>query len=140
MKTAALLTFAAVLVGCATASARITKVEIDGTALFFLRRHLVSGGDFSYPEQAAAAKYSGSAGYLMELNPEGSIRKLKLKMSSGNAAIDEHVKQTLQRFVFKPGTKGPLQWYISFFWPDRIKVILTPGRDQPKGRLIGRKP
>ncbi len=113
-------------------------MEIDGTAIFFLRRHLVAGGDFSYPEQAADTKYSGSVGYVMALGDDGRVKNLKLNMPSGNAAIDEHVKQALQRYVFKPGTKGPLQWYISFFWPDRIKVILTPRGDQRR-ILTGRK-
>jgi hypothetical protein len=75
----------------------------------------------------------------MELTDDGSVKKLKLNMPSGNAGIDEHVKQTLQRYRFKPGTKGPLQWYISFFWPDHIKVILTPGGDQQRRVLTGRK-
>lgn len=136
---AGLVAIFAVFLGATSASARITKVEIEGAALSFLRRHLVSGGDFNYPEQAASTKHSGSAGYTMELSDDGTVKKLKPTMSSGNATIDEHVKQTLQRYRFKPGTKGPLQWYISFFWPDRIKVILTPGDEQQRRVLTGRK-
>ncbi len=138
MKTALLSTVAVVFVST-VASARITKVEIDGAALFFLRGHLVSGGDFYYPEEAGSAKHSGSAGYIMELAEDGSVKNLKRNMSSGNAVIDEHVRQTLQRYRFKPATKSPLQWYISFFWPDRIKVILTPAGDQQRRVLGGRK-
>ena len=135
-----LLTIVALVLGSTIASARITKVEIDSPALFFLRRHLVSGGDFYFMDEAAKSKFSGTAGYLMDVDGDGSVQKLKLIMPSGNAAVDEHVRQTLQRYRFKPGTKGPLQWYVSFFWPDRIKVILTNGAVQPGQALFGRKP
>jgi TonB family protein len=122
---------AALLVACSCASASITRVEIDPGAYHFLRRVLVSGGDFSYPDEAAKARHSGTASYDMVVAEDGRVGSLRLASSSGHAAIDAHVARTLKGYRFKPGTKGPLRWHISFFWPSKIKVILTRSRPSP---------
>ena len=46
--------------------------------------------------------------------------------SSGNAAFDQQVLKTLRGYRFKPGTKGPFRWYISFIQPAKILVVFAP--------------
>ena len=98
------------------------KIETDTGTVGFLRRHLVSGADIGYPLEAAKAKQQGSVFYLMKLRADGSVESLKLKKSTGHKALDENVRRTLNGYRFKPKTKSPLLWLVSFAQPATVIV------------------
>ena len=75
----------------------------------------------------------------MELNPDGSVASLAIKMSTGHPLLDEHVARTLKAYRFKQNTKGPLMWLVSFAQP--ATVIVKAYRAKPGDRapvLFGR--
>ena len=96
--------------------------QTDSGTVGFLRRHLVSGGDVQYPMEAAKAKQQGSVFYLMKLRADGSVESLALKKSTGHKALDENVRRTLSGYRFKPKTKSPLLWLVSFAQPATVIV------------------
>ena len=106
------------------------RYETDSRTVGFLRRYLVSGGDIYYPLEAARAEQSGSGFYFMKLRPDGSVESVTVKRSTGYKALDEHVTRTLQAYRFKPKTKGPLFWLVSFAQPATVIVKVSRVRDE----------
>ena len=106
------------------------RYETDAGTVNFLRRYLIAGGDIRYPLELAQAKQGGSGFYYMELKPDGSVALLKVKRSTGQKALDEHVTRTLQAYRFKPGTKAPLFWLVSFAPPATVIVKASRVRDE----------
>lgn len=102
------------------------KYETDSGTVEFLRRYLESGSDIRYPLEAAQAKQSGSAFYLMKLAPDGSVESLTIKRSNGDKSLHEHVSRTLKTYRFKPKTKSPLLWLVSFAPPATVIVKAGP--------------
>ena len=98
-------------------------IETDPMTQEFLRRVLVSGSDFSYPEAAAKQKQGGTCSCIMFLQPDGTVKSIALDKSSGHPILDNHVGRTLKGYRFKPGTKGPIRWFITFSWPGKIRVV-----------------
>ena len=98
------------------------RYETDAGTVNFLRRYLVSGGDIHYPLEAAQAKKSGSGFYLMKLSADGSVESVTAKRSTGYKELDEHVIRTLKAYRFKPKTKAPLLWLVSFAPPATVIV------------------
>ena len=106
------------------------RYETDAGTVGFLRRYLVSGGDIYYPLELAQAKQGGSGFFFMRLKPDGSVELLKVKRSTGYKALDEHVTRTLKAYRFKPGTKSPLFWLVSFAPPATVIVKASRVRDE----------
>ena len=106
------------------------QYQTDTGTVAFLRRHLVSGGDIHYPLEAAKAKQQGSALYLMKLGADGSVASLTLKRSSGHKALDEQVARTLKAYRFKPKTKNPMLWLVSFAQPATVIVKVYAGDEK----------
>jgi TonB family protein len=98
------------------------KYQTDSGTVGFLRRHLISGGDLYYPLEASKAKQQGSAFCRMRLRPDGTVESVTIQMSTGHAALDAHVKRTLEAYRFKPKTRQPLVWLVSFSWPATVIV------------------
>ena len=106
------------------------RYETDAGTVGFLRRYLVSGGDIYYPLEAAQAKQWGSGFYFMKLRADGSVESLTVKRSTGYKGLDEHVTRTLKAYRFKPKTKGPLFWLVSFAPPATVIVKASRVRDE----------
>jgi TonB family protein len=106
------------------------RYESDSGTVNFLRRHLVSGSDIHYPLEAAKAKQWGSGFYLMKLADDGSVQSLTTKRWKGDRVLDEHARRTLQAYRFKPKTKGPLLWLVSFDPPARVIIKAMLVKDE----------
>ena len=108
------------------------RYETDRGTIGFLRRHLVSGGDIQYPIQAVRAKQQGSGFYLMKLANDGAVLSVTVKKAVGYKQLDDHVVSTLKGYRFKPKTKGPLLWLVSFAQPATVivKAYKTDGNVQ----------
>lgn len=104
-------------------SANQAVIESDPMTQEFLRRVLVSGSDFSYPDAAAKQKQGGTCSCIMFLQPDGTVKSIALYKSSGHPILDNYVGRTLKGYRFKPGTKGPIRWFITFSWPGKIRVV-----------------
>jgi TonB family protein len=98
------------------------RYETDRGTTGFLFYHLLSGGEITYPSDAAWLKLQGSGFFLMRLRPNGVVESLTIKSSTGYAVIDEHVTQTLKAYRFKAGTKGPILWLVGFLQPATVIV------------------
>ena len=106
------------------------QYQTDTGTVEFLRRNLIAGGDIHYPLAAAKAKQQGSAFYLMKLGADGSVESLALKRSTGYKALDEHVARTLKAYRFKPRTKNPMLWLVSFAQPTTVIVKVYVGDEK----------
>jgi TonB family protein len=122
MKTLIII-IAAALFGAEATSASQAVIESDPITQNVLRSVLVSGSDFSYPDEAAKQKQGGTCSCAMFLLPDGTVKAVTLIKSSGHPVLDDYVRRTLKGYRCKPGTQGPLQWFITFSWPGRIKVV-----------------
>ena len=111
------------------------RYETDSGTVAFLRRHLVSGGDIYYPLEAAKAKQWGSGFYLMKLAEDGSVESLTTKRWTGDKVLDAHARRTLQAYRFKPKTKTPLLWLVSFDPPATVIVKTYVVKDESKLQL-----
>ena len=101
-----------------------TELVTDPIVRKFLERELLAGGDFHYPLEAAKKKAGGTSGCLMHLGPTGHVISLKVTKSSGHTILDNHVMKVLSGYRFKPGTKSPINWYITFRpEKDQIQVV-----------------
>ena len=98
------------------------KYETDRGTVGFLRRYLVSGGDIHYPADADRQKLQASGFFLMKLRPDGIVESVTVKSSTRYPALDEEVTRTLKAYRFKPNTKGPLLWLVSFLQPTTVIV------------------
>ena len=47
---------------------------------------------------------------------------MTVKSSTGHTVLDEHVVRTLKAYRFRPNTKGPLFWLVSFLQPSTMIV------------------
>ena len=110
------------------------KYETDSGTVGFLRRYLVSGGDIHYPYDADRRKLQASGFFLMKLRPDGIVESLTVKSSTGYAELDEEVTRTLKAYRFKPNTKGPLLWLVSFLQPTTVivKAMLVNEKSLPR--------
>ena len=110
------------------------KYETDRGTVGFLRRYLVSGGDIHYPRDADRQKQQASGFYLMKLRPDGSVESVTVKSSTKYPAMDEEVTRTLEAYRFKPNTKGPILWLVSFYQPTTVlvKASLFDEKSPPK--------
>ena len=106
------------------------RFETDRGTVSFLRRYLISGADIYYPLEAAQAKQGGSGFYFMKIGADGAVESLITKRSTGHKALDEHVTRTLKAYRFKPRTKGPLFWLVSFAPPATVIVKASRVRDE----------
>jgi TonB family protein len=111
-----------------------SKYETDSGTVGFLRRYLVSGGDIHYPADADRQKQQASGFYLMKLRPDGGVESVTVKSSTKYPAMDEEVTRTLRAYRFKPNTKGPILWLVSFFQPTTVlvKASLVDEKKMPK--------
>ena len=111
-----------------------SKYETDSGTVGFLRRYLVSGGDIHYPADADRQKQQASGFYLMKLRPDGTVESVTIKSSTKYPAMDEEVTRTLKAYHFKPNTKGPILWLVSFFQPTTVlvKASLVDEKKMPK--------
>jgi len=91
-----------------------SRYETDRGTTGFLFYHLLSGGEITYPSEAARLKLQGSGFFLMRLRPDGVVESLTIKSSTGYAVLDEHIARALKAYRFKAGTKGPLLWLVGF--------------------------
>ena len=109
------------------------KYETDRGTVGFLRRYLVSGGDVHYPSNAAGLGLQGSGFFLMKLRPDGIVESLTVKSSTGSTELDENVTRTLRAYRFKPNTKGPILWLVSFLQPSTVivKAMLVDEKNLP---------
>jgi TonB family protein len=109
------------------------KYETDRGTVGFLRRYLVSGGDVHYPSNAARRGVQASGFFLMKLRPDGIVESLTVKSSTGNAELDEEVTRALKAYRFKPNTKGPILWLVSFLQPSTVivKAMLVDEKNLP---------
>jgi TonB family protein len=98
-------------------------VESDSITQNFLRQVLLAGSDFSYPDEAAKQKQGGTCHCAMFLLPDGTVKAVAVRKSSGHPILDAYVTRTLKGYRCKPGTQGPIQWFITFSWPGKIKVV-----------------
>ena len=106
------------------------RYETDAGTVNFLRRYLISGADIHYPLEAAQGKKSGSGFYLMKLSADGSVESITAKRSTGYKELDEHVIRTLKAYRFKPKTKAPLLWLVSFAPPATVIVKASVVRSE----------
>lgn len=110
----------------ATAVAAVPKggpqYQTDSGTVGFLRRHLISGADLQYPIEAQRLKQQGSLFLLMKLRPDGTVESLTAESVTGDAVFEEQVKRALKSYRFKPKTKGPLMWLVSFAQPATVIV------------------
>ena len=107
------------LVGMAAPSAQAVprggpSYQTDSGTVGFLRRYLVAGGDITYPLEAVKKKLSGSGFFLMRLRADGTVESVAIADSNLDRSLNEHVQRTLRGYRFKPKTKEPLLWLVSF--------------------------
>ena len=109
------------------------KYETDRGTVGFLRRYLVSGGDIHYPAEALRLNLQASGFFLMKLRPDGIVESVTVKSSTGHKVMDEEVTRTLKTYCFRPGTKGPLLWLMSFLKPATVivKAMLVDEKNLP---------
>ena len=98
------------------------KYQTDSGTVGFLRRYLVSGGDIQYPYDAKQRSLQGGGFFLMRLRPDGIVESVTVQSSTGYTVLDEHVTRALKTYRFKPRTKGPLLWLVSFLQPATVIV------------------
>jgi len=118
-----LIIIATVLFGADATFAGQAVIESDPMTQTFSRRVLVSGSDFSYPDAAAQQKQGGTCSCTMFLLPDGTVKAITLDQSNGHPILDNYVGRILKGYRFKPGTKGPIRWFITFSWPGKIRVV-----------------
>ena len=111
-----------------------SKYETDRGTVGFLRRYLISGGDIHYPQDADRQKLQASGFFLMKLRPDGTVESVTIKSSTKYPAMDEEVTRTLRAYRFKPNTKGPILWLVSFFQPTTVlvKASLVDEKNLPR--------
>ena len=105
------------------------QYQTDSGTVAFLRQHLVSGGEIQYPLEAQQRKQIGSLFVLMELQPDGTIQSLTTKQVTGDRVFQSHVERALRSYRFRPGTKGPLLWLVSFDHPATVIVKVSRSKD-----------
>ena len=118
------------------------QYQTDSGTVNFLRRQLISGGDIQYPLEAAKAKQWASAFYLMKLKEDGTVESLTAKTVSGSKALEQHAMRTLKSYRFKPKTKSPLLWLVSFDPPATVIVkmnLVDPNKPVVPPITFGRK-
>jgi TonB family protein len=118
-----ILVIATALFGAETTSAGQAVIESDPITQSLLRAVLVSGSDFSYPDEAARQKQGGTCHCTMFLLPDGTVKAVTVTKSSGHPILDDYVRRTLKGYRCKPGAQGPIQWFVTFSWPGKIKVV-----------------
>ena len=105
------------------------QYQTDSGTVALLRRHLVTGGEIQYPLEAQQQKQVGSLFVMMELQPDGSVQSLTTKQVTGDRVFQSHVERALRSYRFKPGTKGPLLWLVSFDYPATVIVKVSRSKD-----------
>ena len=105
------------------------QYQTDSGTVTFLRRNLVSGGEIQYPLDAQKQKQIGSLFVLMRLQPDGTVESLTTKHVTGDRVFQAHVERALRGYRFKPGTKGPLLWLVSFDHPATVIVKVSRSKD-----------
>lgn len=118
-----IIIIATVIFVAATTYAGQAVIESDEVTQNLLRHVLVSGSDFSYPDEAAKQKQGGTCHCTMFLLPDGTVKAVTVSKSSSHPVLDDYVRRTLKGYRCKPGTQGPIQWFITFSWPGKIKVV-----------------
>lgn len=101
--------------------------QTDSGTVGFLRRYLVAGGDITYPLEAVKKKLSGSGFFLMRLRADGTVESVTIADSNLDRSLNEHVQRTLRGYRFKPKTKEPLLWLVSFD-ARQVAVIIKVSR------------
>jgi TonB family protein len=125
MKTFGLLMALLISAAPAFRAADGATYQTDRGTVGFLHYRLISGGEFYYPDKAARQKLSGSGFFLMRLRPDGVVESVTIKSSTRHAELDEHVLRVLKAYRFRPGTKQPILWLVSFAPPDIVIVKAT---------------
>lgn len=138
------VTIALVCMALTFSLARPGVYQTDRGATSFLRYNLVSGGEFTFPQEVARQNLSGTGFFLMRLRPDGMVESVTIKMSSGHAVIDDHIVRTLKAYRFRPGTKQPIEWLAGFIQPATVIVKLNLVKDDksaasPNRILFGQK-
>jgi hypothetical protein len=124
--TIAVLTFLALIVS----PTRGAGYQTDRGTISFLRYHLFSGGEITYPPEAVRQNLQGSGFFLMRLRPDGAVESLTMKMSTGHTILDEHIMRVLKAYRFRSGTKQPIEWLVGFIQPATVIVKLNLIKEQ----------
>jgi len=114
------------------------QYQTDRATVGFLRRHLLSGGEIQYPLEPRQRKQTGSMFVVMNLRPDGTVESLRTKHLEGDRVFQPHVERALQGYRFKPKTKGPLLWLVSFAPPATVVVKVSRSKDGKPPVLFGR--
>lgn len=124
--------FFAVFVFAAPAILLATRAgyETDRGTIAFLRYNLISGGELTFPPEAARQNLSGSGFFLMRLRPDGAVESVTMKMSAGHPILDQHIMRVLKTYRFRAGTKQPIQWLVGFIQPVTVIVHLNLFKEQ----------
>ncbi|MBA2432508.1 MAG: TonB family protein [Chthoniobacterales bacterium] len=114
------------------------QYQTDRGTVSFLRRHLISGGEIQYPLEPRQRKQMGSMFVVMNLRPDGTVESLRTRHLEGDRVFQTHVERALQGYRFKPKTKGPLVWLVSFAPPATVIVKVSRSKDGKPPVLFGR--
>jgi TonB family protein len=115
------------------------RFETDTGTTSFLRQQLISGGNIYYPDDAMRAQLQGGGLFRMQLRPDGTVQSVTVQLSTGYTMLDEYVTRTLKDYRFRPGTKGALQWLVSFLQPHTIIVHLSLIKERNPPRNPGKQ-
>ena len=102
-----------------------SKYETDRGTVGFLHYNLLSGGEITFPPDAAGKSLQGSGFFLMRLRADGAVESVTTQMSKGHKMMDQHIIGLLKAYRFKPGTKQPIQWLVGFIQPSTVIVKLN---------------
>jgi TonB family protein len=97
-----------------TATAKAQYVEYDQELARQYKQTLVSGGELTYPAEAARRKQGGSGVFVMFLRPDGTVKTVNIQRSTGHPLIDAETKRTLLTYRFKPGTRQTQVFPVTF--------------------------
>jgi TonB family protein len=103
MKTAFIVLIVAVSATWSAAT-KAQYIEYDKELARQYKETLISGGELTYPPEAARLKQGGSGVFIMFLRPDGTVKTVNIYKSTGSSLIDSETKRTLLTYRFKPGT------------------------------------
>jgi TonB family protein len=72
----------------------------------------------------------------MKLREDGTVESLTVKRSSGSKALAEHAMRTLKAYRFRPKTKSPLLWLVSFDPAATVIVKAMVVKDEQKLHIL----
>lgn len=79
-----------------TLTSASTKQDADALYLDSWRKRIEAVGNVNYPHEASAAGIYGSLRMMVALNPDGSVRDIRILRSSGERVLDEAAVRIVQ--------------------------------------------